>query len=568
MSLYGSIQMGGNSLQAIQIGLQVVGNNIANANTPGFVREQVVYKPAPQQRIGNLQIGLGVQVDGIIQQVDRFVQERLVAASSDRAGAEVQEKAFRDLETLLGELSDTDLSTAMSGFFNSVDEVLETPGDISVRNLVVLKGEALARDFNELSQRAQVHRRALNDRVVNMADEINLLTQEIRTSNLRIAQTEGGDGSSSDAGALCHQRQAAVDKLAELVDIRVTEQASGGLAISVGGEYLVFEAQLREVTVDVEASDGLSLGTIEFVDTRSPLLVSGGELHGLYAARDEIVGGFLEDLDHLAASLAFEFNKVHSQGQGLVGFDSVTSVESVLNPQDPLDAVGLPFTPVHGDFNIHVRSAGTGGSPVYETANILVDLNGLEEDDTLESLVAQINDKAEGITASVSATGQLTISADSEEIEFAFAGDSSGLLAALGINTFFAGSTAQDLRVNDVLDDERLFAASLGGVDADSRNAERMAAFLETPLEAAEGSSLADLYDQVVNNVSQGATIAQSVADGFRVFESTLEAEHQAVSGVNVDEEAIRMIMLQRAYQANARFIQTVSELLDILVNL
>ncbi len=50
MSLFGSIQMGGNTLQAMQIGLQVVGNNIANANTPGYVRQEAVYVPAPVQR--------------------------------------------------------------------------------------------------------------------------------------------------------------------------------------------------------------------------------------------------------------------------------------------------------------------------------------------------------------------------------------------------------------------------------------------------------------------------------------------------------------------------------------
>jgi flagellar hook-associated protein 1 FlgK len=68
--------------------------------------------------------------------------------------------------------------------------------------------------------------------------------------------------------------------------------------------------------------------------------------------------------------------------------------------------------------------------------------------------------------------------------------------------------------------------------------------------------------------VTQGSTISQSVADGFRLFEGSLEGEALAVSGVNLDEEAIRMIMLQRTYQAAARHIQTVSELLDILVSL
>ena len=74
MSLFGSIQLGANTLRAMQIGLQVTGNNIANANTPGFVRQEVIYSPAPVQKIGNLVLGLGVQVDAIVDKAMGFSQ--------------------------------------------------------------------------------------------------------------------------------------------------------------------------------------------------------------------------------------------------------------------------------------------------------------------------------------------------------------------------------------------------------------------------------------------------------------------------------------------------------------
>ena len=80
--------------------------------------------------------------------------------------------------------------------------------------------------------------------------------------------------------------------------------------------------------------------------------------------------------------------------------------------------------------------------------------------------------------------------------------------------------------------------------------------------------SISGAYDQLINDTTQGATVTAAVADGLRVFEGTLDASAQAVSGVNLDEEAIDMIQLQRTYQASARYIQTLSELLDVLVNL
>jgi len=120
------------------------------------------------------------------------------------------------------------------------------------------------------------------------------------------------------------------------------------------------------------------------------------------------------------------------------------------------------------------------------------------------------------------------------------------------------------------LGNEAKFAASLGGLgrDADSANAERLFAFLETPLAAAGGTTLPDVYDRLVNSVAQGASVAKAVAEGFRVFEGTLDGQLQAVAGVNLDDEAIQLITLQRIYQASARFIQTAAELLDVLVNL
>ena len=179
MSLFGSIQMGGNTLQAMQVGLQVVGNNIANANTPGYVRQEAVYIPAGVQRQGNLILGLGVQVEGIVQKIDKFVQARLIGARGDRANAEVQEQVYRDMETLLNELSsEVDLSSSLTGFFNSVDEVLKNPGNVSTRNLAVGKGAALTEDIKNLHSRVSDVRQQLDQRVTAIADEINSLAEQ------------------------------------------------------------------------------------------------------------------------------------------------------------------------------------------------------------------------------------------------------------------------------------------------------------------------------------------------------------------------------------------------------
>ncbi|MEM9185025.1 MAG: flagellar hook-associated protein FlgK, partial [Planctomycetota bacterium] len=556
-------------------GLQVVGNNIANANTPGYIREEVLYSPAPVQEIGGLTLGLGVEIDGIVQKTDDFLTERLRGASSDRAGADIQRKAFDDLETLIGELTDTDLSTSFSNFFNAIDEVALNQGDTnSLRNLAIGSGETLASDIRRLSSRAFDLRNEFDTRVNQSAEDINALTEQVRVLNLRITSTEAGGALGSDAGGLRTERANALAELAELIDIQVTEQASGGVNIAVGGELIVFEGTRRDVTADeTEAADGTVTSVLRFADNNSALDLSGGEVQGLLAARDEVFGDFLTQLDGLAQLLAFEFNKLYSQGQGAVGFDSLTSTQAVNDPAASLDAAGLPFTPTSGSFQLKVYNPAEGST---KTTDILIDLDGLDTDTTLTSLAADIN-AVDGVSASVDSSNRLVITADSSDVQFSFAAEEaneSGVLAVLGLNTFFTGTTARDLNVNSELTSgpsaAAKFAASLGGVGAESdfANALRLGEFYTRPLEANNGASLATTYDQLINDVTQRSTIAKSVADGFAVFEATLLGEQQAISGVNIDEEAIDLISLQRTYEASARFIQTISELLDVLVNL
>jgi flagellar hook-associated protein 1 FlgK len=569
MSLFGSIQIGANTLRAMQIGLQVTGNNIANANTPGYIRQEVIYSPAPVQRIGNLVLGLGVQVDGIVDKIDKFVLDRLVGARGDRAGAEIQEQAYHEVESLLNGLSGTvDLGTSITNFFNSIGEVLNDPSSAAARNLVVGQGRSLTGTINSLASRVLTIREQYNDRVDATADEINNLSEQIRRLNIQIVTTEGGGGS-SDAGGLRVQRQQAVDRLSEILGITVDEQTSGALNISVGGEFLVFEGQRRAVEVESTGGDGITLVTVRFADTQSALTTTSGELQGLYVARDGIVGDFLDGLDELAGVLAFEFNKIYSQGQGLVGFGQLTSVNGVNDADVPLDEAGLDFTPVNGTFQLLVHNKT---QDITKTHDVRVDLNGLDDDTSLNDLAATL-DAIDGISASITAAGKLQISVSSSDTEFAFSGDTSGLLAALGLNTFFTGSSALDIGVNSELQglgNEAKFAASLGGIGrtADTENALRLFSFLETPLAAAGGNTLPDVYDRLINTISQGATIARSVAEGFRVFEGTLDGQLQAVGGVSLDEEAIQLITLQRIYQASARFIQVAAEMLDVLINL
>ena len=157
MSLFSSIRLAANTLRANEIALQVVGQNIANANTPGYIREDVILVPGPTQRRGSLLLGMGVNVEAVVQKIDRFLEERLRGSVSDRVDAETRESSYLQLEAVIGELGDTDLSTALNTFFSSIDEILNQPENASVRNLAVLQGEADMTEGTTRRLEANVH---------------------------------------------------------------------------------------------------------------------------------------------------------------------------------------------------------------------------------------------------------------------------------------------------------------------------------------------------------------------------------------------------------------------------
>ena len=197
-----------------------------------------------------------------------------------------------------------------------------------------------------------------------------------------------------------------------------------------------------------------------------------------------------------------------------------------------------------------------------------MDLNGLDHDTTLEDLADALN-AIDGIAAEITVGRGLKITSTDPNQVFAFSDDTSGLLAALGMNTFFSGDSALGLSVNSVLkEDPAKFAASRGGIGADTDNAVELASFLDRPLDSQNGASLSVLYDRFVADTTQGATIASSVAAGARVFTMSLEGQKMALSGVNLDEEAVRMMAYQRAFQASSKYIVTLDELFELLVTL
>ncbi len=221
---------------------------------------------------------------------------------SNLAGSEALGNIYDQIEAAFSELGNNDLSTELSNFSNSIQDMLNQPGNDSLRRLVIERGKSLTGQVRNLSTQMQSLTSNLNSEIQNVASEVNRLTERLAKLNQRIVQMEGGRTSGSDAVGLRDERLQVLGELANYVDIRAVEQPSGSVTVYVGGEYLVADGIQRPVTYAVARVGAESRPEVRLADTDSPLQVSAGRLKGLYDARDGAAARTSADWMHLPAT--------------------------------------------------------------------------------------------------------------------------------------------------------------------------------------------------------------------------------------------------------------------------
>ncbi len=563
MSINGALQIGRSALASSQAALQTAGNNMANAATVGYTRRSVQLAPARDEMITRgAFVGTGVDLVTIRREVDLALQSRLRDAISDEHAAVIDQRFLTQIETLQNELTDNDLSTLLSDFFNSFSEAANNPQDSAIRSLVVQQGEAVASRIAEL-RTGYINMRNQVDRTLGQSVQAaNDLLDSIAALNSQIANTEH-DG--TQAAGLRDQRDVLLNQLSGIVDISIVEQSNGAVDVFIGSTPIVLGAVSRGLEVRTSTVNGSPAVKLRVKADGTILEPQTGEIGALMRQRDETVDPALDALDQFAGSLIHEVNKLHAQGQGLIGQKNVAGFTGVQDTTVNLNSTeaGLPFRIENGSFFIHVTNAQTGLRTSHR-----IDVNG--DAMSLDDLVAQINTVVgvPNVTAAVGAKRELTLTA-APGYEISFSDDTSGALATLGINTFFTGSTGGDIGVaSTIKDDPRLLALGAGHVAGSNDTAIAIANLQEAGVDSLGGKSLRSFWQESVGQTAVKLTAANAAAEATKLVRESISAQSQAVSGVSLDEEAINMMMFQRQFQAAARFISVIDETLQTLLSI
>lgn len=566
MGLFSAVQNAGYALEIFSTGLQVAGNNISNANTPNYIRESLnVVTNSPFSQNG-VTIGTGARILGVKQQIDKFLETRLYSASSDNSGSAARSNTYKQLETVLNSLSNSDLTSGLNDFLGKINDLANQPSSPSTRQLMIQQGQTFASAISGLRSSVDSLRQAANGQVSDLTTEANQLIDQINKLNPQIVQMELAGQSGSDASGLRDQRYAALTRLSEIVPVKVVEQPSGQVDVFLNNDYLVLGGQTQHLETTTSSDRGIPVTNVQIENSHINVSGSGGELNGVINGRDQILGGYTDQLDTYSKNLIGTFNQIYSSGEGLSGFTNVTGTYSVKDATAPLNSAGLAYPPQHGSFDIKVVNQQTG-EVTTQTINIDLDNVDTANNTSLTDLKNSLNGVA-NVTASITNDGKLQISA-ANGYEIKFGNDSSHVLAGLGINTFFTGTDSNSIAVNQmVTTNPNLLATGQGGGAGDNSNALALANFTNQTVNGLNNLTLDQHYQNVISDISQKAASETAISQGYSTFKDSLNSQRSQYSGVSLDEEAIQIMQLQRSYQSTAKFISTVDQLYSILLNI
>lgn len=488
-STFATLNLANRALTSQQIGLDITGHNIANANTDGFTRQAAEMLASTPFTINGTtrpqqpgQLGTGVDVSNIKRFRDGFLDLQYRAEQQIVGQWESTRDAIDRLQQLVNEPSRESLAASLSKFWNDWSALANAPESRTARKGLLEDAVTLTTQINQMQNSLQRQQEQLDRQVQLRVDDINNLTTRIARLNDQVIRIVGAGDQPND---LRDQRDQLLDQLSKIVNISYTETSSGAVSVSIGGRTAVTNNQSFRLATHVLPSEGFAdqtrLGVFwavpptsftnsadvrsgpDVADLQNPVNVTGGQLRGDLNARDVIIQTqAIDQLNRVAKTIIDQVNDVHRAGYGLNN-----------------------------------------------------------------------------------STGQ----------------------------DFFIGTTAADMAVNPAVASNLDAIAAAGAPDApgDGSNAlaihdlQRMAFNIDPG--TVTQTTIEDFYAGVIANIGILGQQAKGMAENEALLSGHLAQQRQSLGGVSLDEETTNLIRYQHAYNAAARVVTVVDEMLDRIIN-
>lgn len=536
----GLIGIGQSALSAAYAQLQTTGHNIANVNTPGYVRQEVLLETAGGSYTGAGFLGRGVNVADVVRRYDRFLANEVTNGTSLAAGDKARAEALGQLDDLLAD-TETGLGVAMDDLRSALADLVNQPAAGTTRDVVLRRADVLATQFRETSRRMEQLGTEANLRIADSVDALNSRLESIAELNRLIATTNGTSKQPSD---LLDQRDKLIDEVAATLQVSRVAREDGTVSLfAASGQPLVTGGTASRLSTRMDPQDPAKLQVVfEVSGNRIPAdagALGTGTLAGLVRFRDQDLAAAQGRLGQLAAAVAGAYN-----AQQALGFD----------------AAGNPGAPLFGPMTVQTTAAAGNAGNAALTVSIVdpAQLRGSDYRLSFDGAAYQLERIPDG---SVTSLGSLPADVDGLRIEVA-----SGSMT-IGDRITIRGASGFAGQMSLALTDGNGLATGATNVDSatDNRNARALAALGDAPLVG--GVTFNDAFAGLISDVGSRTAQAQAAAEGSGTLLAHARSAFAAESGVNLDEEAARLLQYQQAYQAAARVIQTANSMFDTVLS-
>jgi len=332
-SLITALNAGKTSLLTNQKSIEIIGNNIANVNTPGYSRQTAVLTEIPSVTFGDFFVGQGVTVSNVSRDYSSFITKQLQDKTVEFGEETGRSAPMTELQRTFS-VSEDNLSAKITSFFDAWQQLAANPSGQVERDTVLQQGQLLGTAFNDTNKSLDNIVNNLNTQVVAGVDDLNAKLSQIAKLNDRIQQVEVSGQTENSAR---DQRDLLVKDLSEKLGVQTYSDGQGMLCLQLpGGLPLVQGNQAMTIKTVTTGADM----KLQLVVAGHPVDISndnlGGEFKGMLDVRDNLISGLRSNLDTLATDLTKAVNDVHSQGY----YTDPTTGLAVAASTDPV--TGLP----------------------------------------------------------------------------------------------------------------------------------------------------------------------------------------------------------------------------------
>jgi flagellar hook-associated protein 1 FlgK len=650
MSSSALLGIGTRAMFANYAALQATGNNIANANTEGYSRQQVVLETAKGQFTGAGFFGKGVNVSSVIRSYNSFLTTQASATKATAAGDAARAEQLKQVEAVFG-TGKSGVGYSAGELLNAFVDVANQPADSSARQVVIARAKELADKFAAAGEQLQSLQTGITQDIKSSVDTVNSLAQQVGKLNEQIQALNGTGQPPND---LLDKRDNLISQISGFVGVTTIKADNGSIGVFVGGgQALVLGANANKLTTVADPYDPskVQLG----IDVGSGLssmipqdALSDGSISGMLRFQNDDLVDARNLLGQMAAAISGAVNQQQSLGLDMgkpagpgsplyavgaprslpaasnagdaafgVTLTDTTQVQasdyelqfdgtnySLTRLSDNTAAVGSPFSAAQMATGVTVdgmtiqMTAGTSvagdrtllqpvGNAAKDMRAVLSDPNGIAAASPVTATFTATNKGTAtlGSLAAVSTaldrtlTANVSFTSDTGDYSWELL-DSTGAQVSTGTGTWTAGSPIAlngfELKLNGVpKSGDTLSVKPTTSTEANNGNA---LAFVGIGTKnivggstAANGSvtpgkTITDAYASALSDIGVRVQSAQTAASISDSAASQAESARANKAGVNLDEEAAKLIQYQQSYQAAAKMLQVAQQVFDTLL--